>query len=114
MLPRLEGDRVAEDSNGCLERTAPGRVLRSPSAFIDTGGLCRRRYGTNAETNNYWNCSTRSVPTAMSSSDGKALESCTFSDRLVAVGTEGVNLAAKRFVVSSPIASTRNGPSIFR
>jgi hypothetical protein len=64
-------------------------------------------FGTNAGTNDYRIATTRNDPKTVSGNDRKALESCTFTDLLVAVRTVGVSLAVKRFVGSSPIASTR-------
>jgi len=64
--------------------------------------------GTNARTNEYRIASARNDPEMVSGNDRKAFESCTITDLLVAVGTVGISLAVKRFVGSSPIASTRN------
>jgi hypothetical protein len=78
-----------------------------PSVFSGTGGLQPEQTRTNAGTNNYRIGTARNDPKTVSGNDRKALESCAFSDPLVAVRAVSVSLAVKRFVGSSPIASTR-------
>ena len=77
--------------------------------LFSQGPMCARHanQGTNAGTNDCRIATARNNPKVVSGNDRKALESCTFTDLLVAVGTVGVSLAVKRFVGSSPIASTR-------